>query len=419
MKHYLTYKDSKSDKFWQIEVAGKSFTVTYGKTGTAGTSQTKTFENEEKCLREAEKLLNEKVRKGYKESEGTAKIAIAPPTPKKKKIDLTKLERELGVELPIRLKKFYDTGEYLQYEGMYVFGVFSYDDEKFKVKFIDPAKSDLLEENNIEMPDDEGAHYIPFSPLGKEPQFLGVDISKGDLCPVAMWEHEDGLFHIHSATLDEFLSRLLKKGQKTPFEKLDKAIDKASSLKEARKYTEALLVLEEASNGMSLSIPKDFEGKDKMARFFNLRGICCGELKNFEEALKNYRLAVDCLDTYSALNIIDYYIEEDKNYPKALETVTVLEKRHLNSYCRYHALNYKGCLHVLLGNKNETKKIYEEILKKYRVKDPDKIVKSVKDLEDIINKKLPHAEIASEILKEFGQKKYELSPQQIKLYHYI
>jgi predicted DNA-binding WGR domain protein len=353
MKHYLTYKDSKSDKFWQIEVAGKSFTVTYGKTGTAGTSQTKTFENEEKCLREAEKLLNEKVRKGYKESEGTAKIAIAPPTPKKKK---------------------------------------------------------------IEMPDDEGAHYIPFSPLGKEPQFLGVDISKGDLCPVAMWEHEDGLFHIHSATLDEFLSRLLKKGQKTPFEKLDKAIDKASSLKEARKYTEALLVLEEASNGMSLSIPKDFEGKDKMARFFNLRGICCGELKNFEEALKNYRLAVDCLDTYSALNIIDYYIEEDKNYPKALETVTVLEKRHLNSYCRYHALNYKGCLHVLLGNKNETKKIYEEILKKYRVKDPDKIVKSVKDLEDIINKKLPHAEIASEILKEFGQKKYELSPQQIKLY---
>lgn len=45
MKHHLTYKDDKSDKFWNIEASGKSFTVTYGKAGTAGTSQTKTFDN--------------------------------------------------------------------------------------------------------------------------------------------------------------------------------------------------------------------------------------------------------------------------------------------------------------------------------------------------------------------------------------
>lgn len=64
MKHYLTYKDDKSDKFWNIEVSGKSFTVTYGKTGTAGNPQTKTFNTEEKCLKEAEKLLNEKLKKG-------------------------------------------------------------------------------------------------------------------------------------------------------------------------------------------------------------------------------------------------------------------------------------------------------------------------------------------------------------------
>ncbi|WP_155717217.1 WGR domain-containing protein, partial [Leptospira santarosai] len=33
MKHRLTFKDDKSDKFWNIEVDGTSFTVTYGKTG--------------------------------------------------------------------------------------------------------------------------------------------------------------------------------------------------------------------------------------------------------------------------------------------------------------------------------------------------------------------------------------------------
>lgn len=70
MKHYLTFKDEKSDKFWQIEVAGKSFTVTYGKSGSPGTSQTRTFGSEAACLKEAEKLLTEKLKKGYKESGG-------------------------------------------------------------------------------------------------------------------------------------------------------------------------------------------------------------------------------------------------------------------------------------------------------------------------------------------------------------
>ncbi|EMP81234.1 hypothetical protein LEP1GSC162_0178, partial [Leptospira santarosai str. CBC1531] len=30
MKHHLTFKDDKSDKFWNIEVSENSFTVTYG-----------------------------------------------------------------------------------------------------------------------------------------------------------------------------------------------------------------------------------------------------------------------------------------------------------------------------------------------------------------------------------------------------
>ncbi|WP_061261902.1 WGR domain-containing protein [Leptospira interrogans] len=65
MNHQLIFRDDKSDKFWNIETSGNSFTVTYGKTGTAGTSQTKTFETEETCIKEARKLLSEKLKKGY------------------------------------------------------------------------------------------------------------------------------------------------------------------------------------------------------------------------------------------------------------------------------------------------------------------------------------------------------------------
>ncbi|EMF82305.1 WGR domain protein [Leptospira weilii serovar Topaz str. LT2116] len=86
MKHQLTYKDDKSDKFWNIEVSGTSFTVTYGKTGTAGQTQTKTFSSEEECLKEAKKLLQEKLKKGYADSgnmspkEGTTKSNSLPKT---------------------------------------------------------------------------------------------------------------------------------------------------------------------------------------------------------------------------------------------------------------------------------------------------------------------------------------------------
>ncbi|MCL8266988.1 leucine-rich repeat domain-containing protein [Leptospira weilii] len=91
MKHHLTYKDDKSDKFWNIEVSGKSFTVTYGKTGTAGQTQTKTFGSEEECQKEAKKLLQEKLKKGYAEGEGqTSSAPVAKKNAPEKKSEIKK-----------------------------------------------------------------------------------------------------------------------------------------------------------------------------------------------------------------------------------------------------------------------------------------------------------------------------------------
>ncbi|WP_232380781.1 WGR domain-containing protein [Leptospira ainlahdjerensis] len=67
IKRTLTFQNETSDKFWKLESSGLSFTVTFGKTGTAGQTQTKTFDSEDKCIKEAEKLINEKLKKGYKD----------------------------------------------------------------------------------------------------------------------------------------------------------------------------------------------------------------------------------------------------------------------------------------------------------------------------------------------------------------
>jgi len=81
MKKSLKYIDGNSDKFWEINVTGFEFTVTYGKNGTSGTSQTKSFATDEECLKVAEKLLNEKIKKGYSES-GEVTATSKPKTAK-------------------------------------------------------------------------------------------------------------------------------------------------------------------------------------------------------------------------------------------------------------------------------------------------------------------------------------------------
>ncbi len=82
MKVHLEYINDSSDKFWEIETKGNSFTVTYGRNGTNGQSQTKTFEDEARCLKEAEKLVAEKTRKGYSENGEVSAFTSKPKTEK-------------------------------------------------------------------------------------------------------------------------------------------------------------------------------------------------------------------------------------------------------------------------------------------------------------------------------------------------
>ena len=72
----FTYSDAKSHKFWNIDLQGNQFTVTYGRIGAAGQSQTKEFADAAKAQKEHDKLVKEKLAKGYVE---TTPSAQAPP----------------------------------------------------------------------------------------------------------------------------------------------------------------------------------------------------------------------------------------------------------------------------------------------------------------------------------------------------
>ncbi|MBC9934867.1 WGR domain-containing protein [Chitinophaga qingshengii] len=65
MKQQFIYQDEKSHKFWDIDVNGTDITVTFGKAGTQGQTQVKTFATAAECQKAAEKLIAEKTKKGY------------------------------------------------------------------------------------------------------------------------------------------------------------------------------------------------------------------------------------------------------------------------------------------------------------------------------------------------------------------
>lgn len=59
--------DDKSSKFWEITVDGDQHKVRYGRIDTNGQTKTKSFADAAAAERDAEKLINAKVRKGYSE----------------------------------------------------------------------------------------------------------------------------------------------------------------------------------------------------------------------------------------------------------------------------------------------------------------------------------------------------------------
>jgi predicted DNA-binding WGR domain protein len=73
--------DQASSKFWEIALDGAGFTVRFGRIGTDGQSQIKTFPSAAAALAEHDKLVREKVKKGYAPTGAAAATApAAAPT---------------------------------------------------------------------------------------------------------------------------------------------------------------------------------------------------------------------------------------------------------------------------------------------------------------------------------------------------
>jgi predicted DNA-binding WGR domain protein len=56
-----------SNKFWEVSVRGTDVLVRFGRIGSAGQAQVKSFPDEQAAAQHVEKLIREKTGKGYRE----------------------------------------------------------------------------------------------------------------------------------------------------------------------------------------------------------------------------------------------------------------------------------------------------------------------------------------------------------------
>lgn len=69
MKKHFILSENGSETFWQIELSGYSLILSFGKTGFSGKRKILNFENREQCFKEFQKLVNERLKLGFQESD--------------------------------------------------------------------------------------------------------------------------------------------------------------------------------------------------------------------------------------------------------------------------------------------------------------------------------------------------------------
>jgi len=76
MKKIFINQIGESNKFWTIETIGNKYIVNWGKIDTSGRTNEKEFSTNEDCRFEVEKLIKEKIKKGYIETQNLNNIPL-------------------------------------------------------------------------------------------------------------------------------------------------------------------------------------------------------------------------------------------------------------------------------------------------------------------------------------------------------
>ncbi|GAA3596313.1 leucine-rich repeat domain-containing protein [Flavivirga amylovorans] len=460
LKTYLEYTDEKSSKFWTIEVDGNNYIVTYGKLNTKGQQITKNVDSNEKALKEAKKLINSKVKKGYvvvpseeqaREEKGwfenledtvysIYKNEILRYKEKDyRSIRLTRRGDYNRYALGLETKENGDYWEGINAAYDYEYEVFEsfcwevfgekgiknnwpsedhyFDLDAFltsiilgkvylKLKQAPELKGYLKNISTVSI-DFDDMHKLPFTEYFPDEVTRTVFVKK-----VAAQEvNQQLIFDLWADKVNgtgiDFLTELQiplpqKKADST-IEQFKSVLDTSKDLWKEDKTKKAIKLLEPAlhdfvtnSNAGQNSLIDEASGF--LASYFK-------ELKQIPEAVKAYQIGIAHVPNgYTALNLL-YLLKEsafDNELMFSTAEALVKKGKFNNKEYRFYAYYYFGYACVVTEREEEAKKTFQTV-KTFvdSLKDLNKLEEIIKDLSALVESETQEAEIAKEILPLF------------------
>lgn len=337
-----------------------------------------------------------------KAPEKTVKAKPAAKAPAKKKEAASNVPKALAAKVEKAAKHI---------DGKFCYGLPHYGvSVKLKFDLVELGDMELFEENEVDA--DEWTGWIPFAYLAKEPQFLAIHTEAP--YRVGMWEHEDGNIHEVWASLDDFTGCVLEsKKDKTPYELLDKVMDKASKLVDDDQYGDALGILEPAIKKLpSVSTDKH---DDQLSRLNNLWGLALKGVKRYEEAMAAFERAAKAGEDYAVLNICDMLIETMKEPKRALDRAIAMREGYLTPYERTWSAIYIALASLDLGDPPTAEKELRDIVERYAIKDAKMVTTAREKIEEYIAEDRAGKAAANGFLAWLKPKSYaDVSPEEAK-----
>lgn len=288
-------------------------------------------------------------------------------------------------------------------DGRFCYGLPHYEvSAKLKFSLVEPGDMELFEENDVDT--DETPGWIPFASLGEESQFLAIHTDAP--YRVGMWEHETGQIHDVWPSLEEFTSRALaSKKDKTPYELLDKVLDKTSELVDADAYAKALELLEPAIAKLpSVSTTKRDE---QLARLNNLWGLALQGVGRLDEAFAAFERAAAAGEDYAQLNIMDMLLEKRNDPAGVLVRARAMRDGYLTAYERTWTAIYIALASLALGDAATAETELRDIVGRYAIKDAAMVTAAREKLEEYANEGKPNAAVAKGFLAWLAPKSYD------------
>ncbi|MEQ8351056.1 MAG: leucine-rich repeat domain-containing protein [Leptospiraceae bacterium] len=284
-----------------------------------------------------------------------------------KKLSVESLEKQWNVTLPERLKEFFSSGEWKEYEGKSASNLYGFSsDVKAQISFSD--RSELKDKYEYS---EEMLVRKSFWPLCDIVNldgsfYMAVDLNQKKL-PVLFFDYESG-FQNHSKSLEEFLGSLLAADEKTKAELVKELHANARKLYDADKYSECIQIIEKGLSElgeMSFDILDHF--KDLPSALLNLKALCFKNLKDYEKAIPIFEQAAADGQKHAALNLMGIYLEQ-MDYKKLVEYADYIVPKLLmlwDDYCAYFSFLYRGLAYSHLDNRKEATKYFGFIATRY------------------------------------------------------